>query len=59
MTDDSAAERAALAEVWPLAVLLLCIFHVLQAEWRWLLSNTKKEDRQKIMYLFRKVSKMV
>ncbi|KAF4520715.1 hypothetical protein B566_EDAN004834 [Ephemera danica] len=33
MSDDSAAEKLALAEVWPNAVQLLCQFHVAQAEW--------------------------
>ena len=36
MTDDSTAERTAIRAVWPLCTLLLCIFHVLQAAWRWL-----------------------
>jgi len=36
MTDDSAAEREAIAKVWPLTHLLLCQFHVNQAVWRWL-----------------------
>ena len=30
MTDDSDTERSALHSAWPLAILLLCIFHVLQ-----------------------------
>lgn len=36
MTDDSTAERNALQESFPQSVLLLCIFHVLQAAWRYL-----------------------
>jgi len=36
MTDDSKAERNALNEIFPEAILLLCIFHVLQATWRYL-----------------------
>ncbi|KAL5235033.1 hypothetical protein ACI65C_002443 [Semiaphis heraclei] len=36
MTDDSLAERNALREVFPQTTLLLCIFHVLQAAWRYL-----------------------
>jgi len=35
MTDDSLAERNALREVFPQTTLLLCIFHVLQAAWRY------------------------
>ena len=38
ITDDSDAERAALRNVFPSAILLLCIFHVLQALWRWLIT---------------------
>ncbi|CAL9690696.1 unnamed protein product [Knipowitschia caucasica] len=36
MTDDSDAERGALQEAFPESSLLLCVFHVLQAAWRWL-----------------------
>ena len=36
ITDDSDAERGALREVWPQSKLFLCVFHVLQAAWRWL-----------------------
>lgn len=36
ITDDSDAEIGALREVWPHSKLFLCVFHVLQAGWRWL-----------------------
>lgn len=36
ITDNSAAETAAIREVWPNAIHLLCVFHILQAIWRWL-----------------------
>ena len=36
VTDDSEAERAALRQIWPNAKQFLCVFHVLQAAWRWL-----------------------
>lgn len=36
ITDDSRAERSAIQRAFPQATLLLCIFHVLQAVWRWL-----------------------
>jgi hypothetical protein len=58
MTDDSAAERSALKQVFPLAELLLCAFHICQAMWRWLwdsnhrISNT---DKQQLMHDFRLV----
>ena len=58
MTDDSKAERNALREVFPTSWLLLCIFHVNQALWRWLWQSDhgiSKEDRQPIMKMFRKV----
>ena len=47
MTDDSTSERNALGAVWPEARLLLCIFHVLQAAWRWLFSQ-KNGIRQQV-----------
>ncbi|XP_059489178.1 uncharacterized protein LOC132204967 isoform X1 [Neocloeon triangulifer] len=54
MTDDSSAERKAVESVWPTARRLLCVFHVLSAEWKWLLSNCNKNDRQKLMNLYYK-----
>jgi hypothetical protein len=51
MTDDSAAERLALAAVYPNSTILLCIFHILQALWRFLWdakNGVKKEDRPAI-----------
>ena len=54
LTDDSAAERAALKAVWPESTLMLCIFHYLQAWWSWLWDkkqNIAKADRQPIMQL--------
>lgn len=58
MTDDSAAERNALRKVFPESKLLLCIFHVTQAVWRWLWSSynkIQKNDRQHLMKLFQDV----
>ena len=58
MTDDCDAERQALADAWPSSVLLLCIFHVLQALWTWLWSQHNKienKDRQVLLLKFRAV----
>ncbi|KAH9377227.1 hypothetical protein HPB48_020347 [Haemaphysalis longicornis] len=58
MTDNSSAEKKALSEVWPSAQQLLCHFHVLQAEWRWLMSaakNVEKDMRRQLMAAFKKV----
>ena len=58
ITDDSAAERTALATVWPASLLLLCHFHLMQAVWRWLWDakhNIAKEDRKPLMQNFRAV----
>ena len=52
ITDDSQVERESLGIVWPDARLLLCIFHYLQAWWRWLWGKEnaiEKEDRIPIM----------
>ena len=59
MTDDSSAERSALQEVWPNAVLLLCNFHFLQSRWTWLhdgKNNIKQHDR---VILIQKVKDLV
>ena len=46
MTDDSAAERNALAKNWADSVLLLCIFHPLQAYWRYLWNSDLKIEKK-------------
>ena len=58
MTDDCDAERLSLAQAWPDAVLLLCVFHVLQAMWTWLWDSKHKiehKDKQILLILFRNV----
>ena len=58
MTDDSDAERNALTRAWPKPVLLLCIFHVLQAIWTWIWDakhNIEHADKQTLLYVFRNV----
>ena len=58
MSDDDTAERNALSKIWPDATLLLCIFHLLQALWRWLWDSTHKIDkcdRPTIFNLFKDV----
>lgn len=58
MSDDSTAERNALESVFPESRKLLCIFHLLQAFWRWLWNsknNIDKQDRKHIMGQFRRV----
>ena len=58
MTDDCDAERLALSKVWSEAILLLCVFHVLQAMWNWLWAAKNKiehNDRQILLVLFRNV----
>ncbi|XP_077521465.1 uncharacterized protein LOC144132731 [Amblyomma americanum] len=58
MTDNSRPEKDALHETWPSARQLLCHFHVLQAEWRWLTSTKNqaaKEERRHLMRAFQKI----
>ena len=56
LTDDSSAERNALSFTWPMAYLLLCIFHLLQSTWRWLWDakhQIPKNDRPSLLKSFR------
>lgn len=58
LTDNSDAEINALMTVWPNSTSLLCIFHVMQAVWRWLWdskNSIKKEHRTLMMLEFRKM----
>ena len=53
MTDDSTAERRAINAVFPQATLVLCVFHVLQAAWRWLWNGNNsiaKPDRPQYLH---------
>ena len=57
MTDDC-DQKGALSGVWPHSVLLLCIFHVLQAMWSWIWDakhGIKHEDKAHLLQLFRQV----
>lgn len=58
MTDDSAALKAALRNLFPNVRQLLCQFHVPQTFWRWLWNsknNVQNADRKPIMLLFRQI----
>lgn len=56
MTDDHPALRQALREAFPKATLLLCVFHLLQATWKWLWNASNvvpKEHRAHLLKSFR------
>ena len=54
ITDYCTAQRKVLSTVFPSAILLLCIFHVLQTVWRWLWDFKKHgipQDCRRDLYL--------
>ncbi|XP_025099422.1 uncharacterized protein LOC112567089 [Pomacea canaliculata] len=58
MTDDSRAERAALAEIFPESGQLLCAFHLLQAFWRYIWdqkTQVHRDQRQHIFHLVKDI----
>ena len=58
MTDNCYELRSSLSDVWPGAVSLLCLFHVLQQVWRWLFEKKKGisvEDRPKLLLAFKRI----
>ena len=58
MTDDCAAEQKALAKHWADTILLPCIFHLLQAYWRYLWNpdhKIEKCDRPDLFNMFKMV----
>uniref|UniRef100_A0A2S2PBP9 SWIM-type domain-containing protein n=2 Tax=Schizaphis graminum TaxID=13262 RepID=A0A2S2PBP9_SCHGA len=59
MSDDSAAERHALNDVFPQSTLLLCIFHVLQATWRYLWNSSHGVPLCHRQVLYSKVKDML
>lgn len=58
MTDDCSALRQSLKAVYPVATLILCIFHLLQAMWRWLWNShngVAKDHRSHLMRGFQNI----
>ncbi len=58
LTDDSAAERAALGNHWPNSKYFLCVWHLLAAVWTWLwkrVNNIEDSDRLTIIAQFKKI----
>ena len=58
MTDNCDELRDALHEVWPLATLLLCTFHILQQVWRWLHEKehgVNLDDRPQLLQLVKRI----
>lgn len=58
MSDNSAAKRKALKNVFPNANLFLYIFHVLQAFWRYLWNNENivlKNDKNLVFQMFKRI----
>ena len=58
ITDNSKAEIDSLNSVWPESQHLLCIFHVLQAVWRWLWDSKNgipSDQRQDLMTKFHRL----
>ena len=52
MTDDSQVEQSSLSKIWPNVTLLLCVFHLLQALWRWEWNSDRKIDKHDRPTLF-------
>ncbi|XP_070839700.1 uncharacterized protein [Chaetodon trifascialis] len=53
MTDDCTALRQALHEAFPKVTLVLCVFHLLQAMWRWLWSSSNGVPEQHRAHLLK------
>lgn len=53
MTNDCTALKQALHEAFPKATLLLCVFHLLQAMWRWLWNSSNEVPKQHRAHLLK------
>ena len=56
MTDNCSELRDALHAVWPKAILLLCLFHIMQQVCRWLCDPKNSitiHDRKRLMFRFK------
>lgn len=59
LSDDSEAERQSIHEVFPEATLILCVFHLLQAVWRFLLegkNNIRKDHHPQLLSPLKKMT---
>ncbi|XP_047109472.1 uncharacterized protein LOC124777956 isoform X2 [Schistocerca piceifrons] len=59
LTDDSQSEQNAIRRCFPNTKTLLCIFHVLQAVWRWLLKAKNAIPQQKQCEFFQNFKKIM
>ena len=59
LTDDSSIERNALKHTWPAMVILLCLFHVLQAVWGWWWKGCHNVEQFHRPVLFKLFTKLV
>ena len=58
LTDNNNEEHSSLHTVWPSAVLLLCLFHVMEAIWHWLYdkkNGNRENHRQEIIKLVKEI----
>ncbi|XP_066440337.1 uncharacterized protein [Eleutherodactylus coqui] len=59
LTNDSKAEQNAIKNVFPSATILLCIVHILQAVWRWLLDSKHGISKQERLESFTKIRQLL
>ncbi|XP_049834810.1 uncharacterized protein LOC126278611 isoform X2 [Schistocerca gregaria] len=59
LTDDSQSEQNAIRRCFPNTKTLLCIFHVLQTVWRWLLKAKNAIPQQKQCAFFQNLKKKI
>ena len=59
LTDNNNEERAAVSNAWPTAFLALCLFHVMEAVWRWLFdkkNGIREGDRQLLIWMVKEIA---
>ena len=57
MTDFDLSEIAAIGNTWPKAVILICSFHAIAGQSKWINRNSPKAYREKLKTLFKKADK--
>ncbi|KAK3923999.1 putative periplasmic serine endoprotease DegP-like [Frankliniella fusca] len=58
ISDASTSERNSVSDCWPMATLLLCLFHVLQAMWRYVWDShngVEFKDKAYVYHFFREI----
>ena len=59
LSDDCDAEMNSLKRVWPKSIHLLCVWHVMNAVWRWIWQSSHKIEKNDRPDLLKRLPNLV